>query len=103
MYRGRLFAGSGYEGVIYASEFKKKGKYVSKPFQTQAKEITHEKAVPEGTSLKFKIRSGSSLNQTVRAPWREKTAIPDGHTYVQYMAEFTSDGKKTPVLKNIKF
>ncbi|MBI2901206.1 MAG: hypothetical protein HYY17_13570 [Planctomycetes bacterium] len=103
VHRGRLFVGTGAEGRIYAAPYHGKGRFVSKPQEidlSKGGRLTWDAVVPKGTSLKVRVRSAESMEALDRAAWADAPA--KGHRWVQWRADLASDGKRTPVARNVR-
>jgi len=81
------------------------------PFNERSRRIhVWDASIPKGTSLKLRVRTAESADKLVKAGWKELSeaslatmTVGKGHAWAQVRADFESDGRRTPLLKAVRF
>src|SRR6185503_7646114 len=107
LYRGRLFVGTGAEGRIYAAPYEEKGVWTSKPAKFEDCEKLTLSWEGSASGLRLQVRTAERSEDLGKVSWKpaEKApttiVLPRRQPWVQYRAEFESEGRVTPVLKSV--
>jgi hypothetical protein len=108
LHRGRLFVGTSAEGRIYAAPYEEKGSFASKPEKFEAG-VKLALAWEATGAVKMRMRSGETPDDLAKAAWKEAPAspaalpLPRKHSWAQWRADLESDGRRTPVIRSIRW
>ena len=99
--------GTGNEGKIFASKFVAKGTFTSGTRPTAGgTKLVWDAHAPSGSTFTMSVRSAVTREQLSGAEWRdvdETLTLPKDHRFLQYRANFTSEGQHTPVLEGVRW
>ncbi len=107
LHRGRLWVGTSATGKLYAAPYEEKGSYSSKPEKVEVGAkvtLTWEQA----GIVRLRVRTAETSDDLSKGAWKDVASSPASitlgkkHVWVQWRADFESDGRKTPVLRGAR-
>ncbi len=109
LHRGRLFVGTGAEGRIWAAPYEEKGSLTSEPAELPVGSPPALLWEAEGAGARVRWRTAATGEDLEKAPWKDATASPARidpprkHRWVQWRVQMESDGRRTPVVRGVRW
>lgn len=109
VHRARLYVGGGATGKIFAAPYETSGSVTSEPAEFDPTQAVALRWDARGDRLRLRVRAASTRADLFRAVWRDVAesgaAFPRErtHRWVQWRAEFTSDGNRSAVLRSAEW